>query len=47
MQRGRERDFLGEWLGPQIQEITIGGLGVGGWVFTIFIFSFTIWGGGG
>ena len=31
MQTDRERDFLGEWLGPQIQ-IIIGGLGVGGWV---------------
>ena len=31
-----ERDVLGEWLGPQIQEISIGGLGVG--VHNIYFF---------
>lgn len=35
---------MGEWLGPQIQEIFIGGLGMG--VFTIFIFSFSVLGEG-
>lgn len=39
-----ERDLVGEWLGPQIQEFPIDGLGGGRWVFIIFIFSFGNWG---
>lgn len=40
---GVERDFVGEWLGPRIQEFPVGGLG-SRWVFIIFIFSFGNWG---